>query len=151
MKKSQSPLPDIEYLIENDPDVLAEKNANGRALVLLQKFHFDLCTIMKKTGASKSGIYRAKNARSAGYDITKSGRHRKLCERDEEIIVHWALELINMGETLHTSTLIDLVCIICPFRIHYFNYLSRQKEDCQNVLVDPKLTKWCTGDGSTVF
>ena len=141
MTERQLPLRDIEYILENDPEVLAEKSPNARGLVLLQKFHFDLSTIVKKTGASKSGIYRAKTSKSAGYDIGKNGRHRKLCERDEDIIVHWALELINMGETIHTSTLIDLVCTISTYIINYLT-LFRQKEDYyQNAITDLKLKR----------
>ena len=108
MAEDQIPLPDIEWIIQNDPDVLSEKNGNAKGLILLQKFHYDLSSIMKKTGVSKSGIYRAKAAKAAGYDIATNGRHRKLCERDESIIVHWALTLIDMGET-HTHRLPNII------------------------------------------
>ena len=57
-----------------------------------------------------AGITRAKIAFSKGFDSCKNGRHHKLCEKDEAIIEHWLLLLLQQNDYVYLDTLIQLVC-----------------------------------------
>ena len=53
----------------------------------------------------------------SGFDPGIPGRHKKLNLSDEQTLESWVLELIDLGETVYTSTLIQLVYFVFPFII----------------------------------
>ena len=65
----------------------------------------------------KGLISRAKKVLQSGFDPGIPVRHKKLNRSDEQTRESWILELIDLGETVYTTTLIQLVCFMFSFII----------------------------------
>ena len=66
----------------------------------------ELC---KELDCSQAGITRAKKCCQQGFDPCRIGRHKKLNDADEEILVSWILDLLDEGETLYSPKIIEMV------------------------------------------
>ena len=66
----------------------------------------ELC---KELDCSQAGITRAKKCFQQGFDPCRIGRHKKLNDADEEILVSWILDLLDEGETLYSPKIIEMV------------------------------------------
>lgn len=100
---------EIDEIMRNDESIQSERGKNAQAY-LANKLHNiprpDLC----RAGlASNAGITRAKQSMTLGYDPCRTGRHRKLCDKDEEILFNWIRKLNAKGQTVFVANVIEMV------------------------------------------
>ena len=70
---------------------------------------------------SQAGITRAKKCFQQGFDPCRKGRHKKLNDADENLLVSWILDLLDEGETVYTPKIIEMVCL---YLFDYYVYSS---------------------------
>ena len=70
-------------------------SVNARAAVLHSEFKFDRKTLCLKLGSSQAGISRAQACLHNGFNPSRSGRHQKLNDHDEDILVSWIQDLLD--------------------------------------------------------
>ena len=102
----------IDKLLQEDARLSTYHGDNAKAFALHQLYGINrklLCS-EESLMCSNAGITRAKIALSKGFDSCKNGRHHKLCEKDEAIIEHWLLLLLQQNDYVYLDTLIQLVC-----------------------------------------
>ena len=68
----------------------------------------ELC---QELDCSQSGIIRAKKCFHQGSDPWRKGRHKKLNDADENLLVSRILDSLDEGETLYTLKIIETVCL----------------------------------------
>lgn len=100
-------------------DVRLQQGNNAKAYLLHKNHNVKRQALYSDPSkiCSNGGISRAKKALQSGFDPCIPGRHKKLNLSDEQTLESWVLELIDLGETVYTSTLIQLVYFVFPFII----------------------------------
>ena len=105
-------LPLEDALLEY-PDVSNQKGHNAQAYLLVRNHDYAVKDVTINKFASPAGIVRAERAICNGFEACRSGRHQKLNDHDELILENWILELLERGETVHSCTVIQMVCCNC--------------------------------------
>lgn len=106
----------ISELIAEAPDVACLKSRAAQAYVLHTQYAIDRKDLCEYFSIANSSITRAKQAIEQGFDAGCTGRHQILSCKDEHILERWLEFLIDISQTVYTSTVIELVLI---FYNHY--------------------------------
>lgn len=101
-------------LLNSDELKLQYPSANAQAAVLNSKFNVSRKDLCLELGCSQAGISRAKACLENGFIPSKSGRHQKLNDHDEETLVSWIQDLLDEGGTVYSYQVIDMVCFFLP-------------------------------------
>ena len=108
----------IDALVSKDSDVLSHAAPSAKAYVIHSKYDISRTTLCEYFKIANSSISRAKQAMDQGFDPGRNARHHILSSKDEHTLERWIHFLIDISETVYSSTLIELVC--CFFRILSF-------------------------------
>ena len=100
----------IQEILEEDPVVEAFATDSAKAWYIHSKYDIDRQVLCEYFDTANSSITRAKQAIERGFDAGKPGRHQLLSIKDEHILERWLECLIEISETVYTSTVIKLVC-----------------------------------------
>ena len=98
-------------LLNSDDLKLQYPSANAQAAVLNSKFNVARKELCLELGCSQAGISRAKACLDNGFNPSRSGRHQKLNDHDEETLVSWIQDLLDEGGTVYSYQVIDMVCL----------------------------------------
>ena len=102
----------IENLLSEDPEVSQLASPSSKAYLLATKYQISRADLCAYFDIANSSITRAKQATEQGFDAGITGRHQLLSTKDEHILERWIQFLVEVSETVYTSTLIQLVCTI---------------------------------------
>ena len=106
---------ETRMLIQRSDELkLQYPSVNARAAVLRSEFNYDRKTLCLELGSSQAGISRAQVCLHNGFNPSRSGRHQKLNDHDEEILVSWIQDLPDEGGTVYSSQVVEMVCLFLP-------------------------------------
>ena len=111
MESTNNSKSSIDQLLHEDARLSTYHGDNAKAFALHELHGIDRKTLCSDEilTCSNAGITRAKIALSKGFDSCKNGRHHKLCVKDEAIVEHWLLLLLQQNDYVYLDTLIQLV------------------------------------------
>lgn len=87
-------------------------NKNAQAYLLKKFHHFTREEMFALGTTSDSSIWRAGVAVESGFDPGRTGRHQKLNDQTEQILVNWILRLCRADVTVYTSDVLQYVCSV---------------------------------------
>ena len=100
---------EIDEIMKDDEIIQNEVGRNAQAYLANQRHNIPRRDLYTAGLASNAGITRAKACITNGYDPCRTGRHRKLCDKDEQILFSWIRKLNAKGQTVFVSNVIEMV------------------------------------------
>lgn len=132
----------IDALMKEDQTIQNEVGKNAQAYLAHQHYNIPRGDLCKIGLASNAGITRAKVSIMHGYDPCRAGRHRKLCDKDEEILFNWIRKLNAKGQTVFVANVIEMVfvsfflllisCFIGKSSLNEISNEKRTRSHCYN-------------------
>lgn len=110
---------EIEEIMRDDEIIQNEVGRNAQAYLASQRHNIPRRDLCMAGLASNAGITRAKASIMNGYDPCRTGRHRKLCDNDEQVLYTWIRKLNAKGQTVFVSNVIEMVFLSSLFKIVY--------------------------------
>ena len=107
LKNDQSPYTTGSISAPTDS---GKKTNIEKAVLLSRDYNISKKELFAAHLAYPGSFYRAELANKLGYNIGETGRHQDLCDKDEEILLHWITELLDQNEVVYSWKLISLVC-----------------------------------------
>ena len=97
---------------ENCEDVKHQNKPVGKACCLILFHKFDKLETLNHYKVTNTAFLRAQISMMKGFEVGNSGRRFNLNRSDEKILEQWCLEMLDLGDTLFTWKVVNLVWII---------------------------------------
>ena len=107
------------YTLE-DLDVASHRSLSGKAYKIFQKYGIPREQLCSYFGIWNSSIAHVKPRDGQGVNLRMNERDQFLWNMDQHISERWLQFLVDLSVPVHTSTLMELLCLVFLFVLLFF-------------------------------